>query len=318
MRESKKLRLLCLAALFAGAIAVTTAYLLHIPIPTGGYIHLGDALIYLAACLLPAPYAVGAAMVGAGLADLLTAPLWVVPTLLIKALVALLFTSRGPGSSAPGTGRPFCWPACSPRRPTAWPPACCWAASTPSGPSSWARWYRRWAAGRSLLSWRWPWTGQAVKPGSLPTARADFSTRLVPRVENFPLPNALERCYPILTRGGIVMKRVKITVLKTTLDRELAEEYGAEGLTACPMLREGQVFYADYAKPEGFCDEAWKAVYQYAFALAHGAGEGLFYYGDWIRKPGVAICSCNDGLRPVIFKLEATDEEAVPSYTPVR
>ena len=75
------------------------------------------------------------------------------------------------------------------------------------------------------------------------------------------------------------MKRVKITVLKTTLDRELAEEYGAEGLTACPMLREGQVFYADYAKPEGFCDEAWKAVYQYAFALAHGAGEGLFYYG---------------------------------------
>ena len=88
MRESKKLRLLCLAALFAGAIAVTTAYLLHIPIPTGGYIHLGDALIYLAACLLPAPYAVGAAMVGAGLADLLTAPLWVVPTLLIKAMVA--------------------------------------------------------------------------------------------------------------------------------------------------------------------------------------------------------------------------------------
>ena len=169
-----------------------------------------------------------------------------------------------------------------------------------------------------MPSWRWPWTGRAVKPGSLPTARADFSTRLVPRVENFPLPNALERCYPILTRGGIVIKRVKIAVLKTPVDRALAEEYGAEGLTACPMLREGQVFYADYAKPEGFCDEAWKAVYQYAFALAHGAGEGLFYYGDWIRKPGVAICSCNDGLRPVIFKLEATDEEAVPSYTPVR
>ena len=104
MRESKKLRLLCLAALFAGAIAVTTAYLLHIPIPTGGYIHLGDALIYLAACLLPAPSAVGAAMVGAGLADLLTAPLWVVPTLLIKALVALLFTSRGPRLLCPRNG----------------------------------------------------------------------------------------------------------------------------------------------------------------------------------------------------------------------
>ena len=114
------------------------------------------------------------------------------------------------------------------------------------------------------------------------------------------------------------MKKVKITVLKTTLDKELAAEYGIEGLTACPMLQAGQVFYADYAKPEGLCDEAWKAIYQYVFALAHGAGEGLFYYGDWIRKPGVAICSCNDGLRPVIFKLEATDEEAVIDYTAVR
>ena len=114
------------------------------------------------------------------------------------------------------------------------------------------------------------------------------------------------------------MNKVKITVLKTTLDAQLAAEYGAEGLGPCPMLQEGQVFYADYAKPEGLCDEAWKAIYQYAFALAHGAGEGLFYYGDWIRTPGVAICSCNDGLRPVIFKLEATQEPAQPGYEPVR
>ena len=35
------------------------------------------------------------------------------------------------------------------------------------------------------------------------------------------------------------MKKVKITVLKTTLDEELAAEYGAEGLGPCPMLREG-------------------------------------------------------------------------------
>ena len=113
------------------------------------------------------------------------------------------------------------------------------------------------------------------------------------------------------------MKKCRITVLKKTLDEELAREYGAEGLTACPMLRTGQVCYADYAKPEGFCDEAWKAVYQYVFALSHGAGGGLFYYGDWIRKPGVAICSCNDGLRPVIFKIEATDEESEIGYEPV-
>ena len=114
------------------------------------------------------------------------------------------------------------------------------------------------------------------------------------------------------------MKKVKITVLKTTLDQELADEYGVKGLGPCPMLKAGQVFYADYAKPDGLCDEAWKAIYQYVFALAHGAGNDLFYYGDWIRVPGVAICSCNDGLRPVIFKLEATDEESHIDYEPVR
>ena len=93
------------------------------------------------------------------------------------------------------------------------------------------------------------------------------------------------------------MKKVKITVLKTTLDKELAKEYGADGLTACPMLKEGQIFYADYVKPEGFCDEAWKAIYQYAFALSHGAEKEL---------------------RPVIFKLEATEETSEMDYTPIR
>lgn len=114
------------------------------------------------------------------------------------------------------------------------------------------------------------------------------------------------------------MRKVRITILKTTFDKELAAEYGAEGLTACPMMKEGQVFMADYAKPDGFCDEAWKAIYQYVFALAHGSGEEVFYFGDWIRKPGVAVCSCNDGIRPVIFKLESTEEEASLNYTPVR
>lgn len=94
MIQSQKLRLLTVSALFAAAITVMTAYLFHIPLPTGGYIHIGDALIYLAACLLPAPYAAAAASIGAGLADLLTAPVWVLPTLVIKALVVCFFTNH--------------------------------------------------------------------------------------------------------------------------------------------------------------------------------------------------------------------------------
>ena len=93
VETQQKLYRLTLTALFAAAIAVMTAYLLHIPIP-GGYIHLGDSLIYLAACLLPLPYAVAASAIGAGLADLLTAPMWVIPTLIIKALTVLPFTNR--------------------------------------------------------------------------------------------------------------------------------------------------------------------------------------------------------------------------------
>jgi uncharacterized repeat protein (TIGR04076 family) len=107
------------------------------------------------------------------------------------------------------------------------------------------------------------------------------------------------------------VNKCKITVLKTTLDEALALEYGAEGLKACPNHEKGQIYYADYAKPDGFCDEAWKAIYQYVFALSHGASGGLFYNGSWIRKPGVAICSCNDGLRPVIFKIESMDDASV-------
>ncbi len=115
------------------------------------------------------------------------------------------------------------------------------------------------------------------------------------------------------------MYKVKITVLRKTIQQDLADEYGTEGFTKCPMFREGDVFYASWAKPDGFCDEAWKAIYQYVFAMAHiGKNAGtLWYYNDWIRKPGVAVCSCNDGLRPVIFKLEATDIEDRIDYVPV-
>lgn len=84
-------RKIVLAGLFAAMIALTTAYLFHIPIgANGGYIHLGDAFIYLAACLLPAPYACAAAAIGGGLADFMSgAAIWVLPTMIIKPLTAL-------------------------------------------------------------------------------------------------------------------------------------------------------------------------------------------------------------------------------------
>lgn len=93
----KSINQLTLSGLLAAMITLTTAYILHIPYGTnGGYIHFGDTLIYLSAALLPQPYALAAAAVGGGLADLLTAPVWAPATILIKILITLPFTSHGP------------------------------------------------------------------------------------------------------------------------------------------------------------------------------------------------------------------------------
>ena len=86
---------LVLTGLLAAMIFFTTAYILHIPIVGGGYVHLGDALLYIAAALLPTPYAMAAGVIGAGLADLLTGgAIWAPATVIIKAVMALPFTAK--------------------------------------------------------------------------------------------------------------------------------------------------------------------------------------------------------------------------------
>jgi len=92
--ESKRIVRVTYTAIFATLICIMTAYVCHIPVPiSGGYIHIGDSLIYIAASILPKPYAMVAAAIGGGMADLLTAPMWVGPTMIIKALIVLPFCS---------------------------------------------------------------------------------------------------------------------------------------------------------------------------------------------------------------------------------
>ena len=96
--KNNSLILMVQAALFAALITVFT-WLVHIPFPlqNDGYVHIGDAVIYLAAATLPLPYAMAAAGIGGGLADVLVgAPMWVIATVPIKALLCLCFSSRGP------------------------------------------------------------------------------------------------------------------------------------------------------------------------------------------------------------------------------
>ena len=92
--KKQKTRLMCLSGVFATLVFVVTAYL-HIP-TYNGYVHVGDGFIFLAACLLPLPYSVFVGAIGAMLADLLTGfAIWAPGSMVIKALVALLFSSKG-------------------------------------------------------------------------------------------------------------------------------------------------------------------------------------------------------------------------------
>mgnify|MGYP003295832791 CR=1 FL=1 len=94
-RSREKVTHLTVAALFAALICITTAFIFHIPFGiNGGYIHLGDTLIYLSAALLPMPYAMAAGAIGGALADLLTAPLWMPATFIIKAILPIMFTNK--------------------------------------------------------------------------------------------------------------------------------------------------------------------------------------------------------------------------------
>ena len=86
---------LALSGLLGALVLVFTAWL-HIPVGNG-YVHIGDAFIYLAAVLLPTPYALLTAVGGAVLADCLSGyALWAPASLIIKALTVLLFTSKKP------------------------------------------------------------------------------------------------------------------------------------------------------------------------------------------------------------------------------
>ena len=81
------------------------------------------------------------------------------------------------------------------------------------------------------------------------------------------------------------MKKVKITVLRTAFYEDLAREYGVEGLAPCSIMKEGQIFYADRTKPDGFCDGAWRSIYQYVFALANGGGKEGFFITTGPKNP---------------------------------
>ncbi len=81
---------LTMAGVMAALVFVMT-YIPKVPVPiTGGYVHLGDGAIFLAALLL-GPLGIPAAAIGSGLSDVLGGYMvYAIPTILIKGVVALV------------------------------------------------------------------------------------------------------------------------------------------------------------------------------------------------------------------------------------
>jgi|WetSurMetagenome_2_1015567.scaffolds.fasta_scaffold212129_1 uncharacterized repeat protein (TIGR04002 family) len=97
MKTNASLRGWVTSGLFAALIFLAT-YLFHIPTAHGGYIHVGDTIIYLAASLMPLPFAAPCAALGGALSDALSpgGTVWIIPTLIIKPVLTLFFTSKCP------------------------------------------------------------------------------------------------------------------------------------------------------------------------------------------------------------------------------
>lgn len=81
---------ICFAAMFAAMIFGLT--MLHVPIGAGGYIHVGDAVIYVTAMLMGGPWAFISAAIGAACADIVSGfAVYAVPSAIIKILIAVPF-----------------------------------------------------------------------------------------------------------------------------------------------------------------------------------------------------------------------------------
>lgn len=90
MNKSSNVKLMAMTAMFTALITVATAFIKAPSIV--GYTHIGDSMVYLAACVLPAPYSIIASGLGGGLADLIAGyPQWILPTVIIKSLNAVPF-----------------------------------------------------------------------------------------------------------------------------------------------------------------------------------------------------------------------------------
>ena len=105
----------------------------------------------------------------------------------------------------------------------------------------------------------------------------------------------------------------RITVLETKVFPEYQEKYLADPKSGpCPCFQKGDTFLLKRTAEQDdfyhlmngkFCGEAWDAISRYVYTALQG---GAIMH-NWTNDERMMIACCNDGTRPVIFKIERID-----------
>lgn len=106
------------------------------------------------------------------------------------------------------------------------------------------------------------------------------------------------------------MPKCKITVIKRTLNPELAREHIIMEIGQCELFKDGDEFIVDggLGKPDNFCSWAWNDIYKTVVTLARGGNFNDGMFTGWMKDGRSMITCCTDGIRPVIFKVERIEE----------
>ena len=93
----------------------------------------------------------------------------------------------------------------------------------------------------------------------------------------------------------------RITVLETKCFPEIQEKYLADPKSGpCPFFKPGDTFLLKRTPQQ---DDFYHLISRYVYAALQG---GAIMKG-WTNDDRMMIACCNDGTRPVIFKIERID-----------
>jgi uncharacterized repeat protein (TIGR04076 family) len=107
--------------------------------------------------------------------------------------------------------------------------------------------------------------------------------------------------------------KCKVTVIDKKVFSDLQEKFLADKKSGeCPFYKIGDEFiFERYGDEDTFwtmgkgsqCSEAWDCISRYIYTALQGGS----IMRNWTNNENFMIACCNDGTRPVIFKIERID-----------